>query len=212
MPRRPQVVGRRGRQVREPYDRVLIVTEGEKTEPLYFRELIKAYRINTANVHVTSSTSGSDPISVVQAATRIRDAETHHGEQFDKVYCVFDRNSHRNFDAASELAGREDIRLARSWPCFEYWLLLHYEFVRAPFARTQANSPCDKCISMLRKHVGTYRKASPGMFERLSGRLEGAKSSARRALADAEATLEPNPSTELHILVEYLQRLKLGDR
>ena len=60
MAAKAQRVGRRKPRVREPYDRVLIVTEGEKTEPLYFRELVSTYRINTANVEVTPSTSGSD--------------------------------------------------------------------------------------------------------------------------------------------------------
>ena len=126
---------------REPYDRVLIVTEGEKTEPLYFRELVFRYRINTANVRIVPSALGSDPVSVVTAALKMRDAEERQGEQYDRVYCVFDRDSHENFDAATETASRESIQVARSWPCFEYWLLLHYEYVRHPFARTQRRSP-----------------------------------------------------------------------
>ena len=35
---------------RESYDKVLIVCEGEKTEPNYFNELINFYKLNTANV------------------------------------------------------------------------------------------------------------------------------------------------------------------
>ncbi|VAW46556.1 hypothetical protein MNBD_GAMMA03-583 [hydrothermal vent metagenome] len=35
---------------RAPYDRVLIVCEGEKTEPYYFSELIDYYRLNSANI------------------------------------------------------------------------------------------------------------------------------------------------------------------
>jgi FMN phosphatase YigB (HAD superfamily) len=36
--------------LREPFDRVLIVCEGSKTEPLYFQELRAYYRLNTAHV------------------------------------------------------------------------------------------------------------------------------------------------------------------
>ena len=35
---------------RKPYDKVLIVCEGEKTEPNYFNELKDHYEINTAKV------------------------------------------------------------------------------------------------------------------------------------------------------------------
>lgn len=200
---RPQ---RRG--LREPYDRVLIVTEGQKTEPQYFAELVTHYRINTANVRITPSTRGSDPLSVVNTAVEFRNDEERLGERYDRVYCVFDRDSHANFCRASERARREDILVARSWPCFEYWLLLHYELVRSPFGRTQTKSPCEVCIDMLRLHLSGYRKADQGVFSRLAGRLEQAKAAAKQALADAESTEAPNPSTEVHTLVEYLQRLK----
>ena len=48
--RRPrQQLARRGPR-REPYDRVLIVCEGECTEPLYFQDLTAHYRLSTANM------------------------------------------------------------------------------------------------------------------------------------------------------------------
>ena len=41
---------RRRRPQREPYSRVLIVTEGQKTEAAYFTGVAKHYRLSTANV------------------------------------------------------------------------------------------------------------------------------------------------------------------
>jgi len=201
-------VSRRRSAFREPYDRVLIVTEGERTEPLYFGELVTRYRLNTANVRIVPSTMGSDPVSVVTAALEIRDAEVRQGEQYDQVYCVFDRDSHANFDAATQKAVREGIRIARSWPCFEYWLLLHYEFVRRPFVQTQSGSACDNCIAMLRRHISGYRKATPGLFGRLEERVDQATAAARQALADVQTTGAENPSTEVHLLVGYLRQIK----
>ena len=138
----------------------------------------------------------------------LRDEEIAQGDPYDRVYCVFDRDGHANFEAASERALAQNLRLARSWPCFEYWLLLHFEFTRAPFSRTERRSPCDNCVLALGRHVGGYRKAMPGVFVRLAERLDTAKSHAKRALLDAEGD-EPNPSTEVHQLVEDLQTLKV---
>ena len=76
---------------REPYDRVLIVCEGEKTEPNYFRELCAHYRLSTANIEVTQG-EGNDPVSVVQTAKRLQKSETRQGERYDRIYCVFDRD------------------------------------------------------------------------------------------------------------------------
>ena len=47
------------------------------------------------------------------------------------------------------------------------------------------------------------------MFQELEDRMESAKSNARLALSDVEATARYDPSTEVHCLVEYLQTLKL---
>ena len=76
---------------REPYDRVLIVCEGEKTEPNYFRELCAHYRLSTANIEVTQG-EGNDPVSVVRTAKRLQKSETRQGERYDRIYCVFDRD------------------------------------------------------------------------------------------------------------------------
>ena len=199
---------RRRKETREPYDRVLIVTEGTKTEPSYFADLVAHYRLNTANVAVVPSERGSDPGTVVETALSLRDQEVAQGDAYDRVYCVFDRNGHTNFYAASRQAEAEDLLLARSWPCFEFWLLLHFAFTRAPFGRTGGRSPCDNCIVALRKHFTDYRKATPGVFDRLASQLETAKARARRALDDAAGDDEWNPSTEMHRLVEDLQLLK----
>lgn len=209
MARRPGRVQRRKEATREPYDRVLIVTEGTKTEPSYFRALVAHYRLNTANVAVVPSERGSDPGTVVETAVSVQNAERAQGDSYDRVYCVFDRDGHANFDAASERAmGEDGFRLARSWPCFEYWLLLHFKFTRAPFTAVGGRSSCDSCIGELRRHLPDYGKTMPGVFERLEVQLETAKSHARRALGDAASDDEPNPSTEIHELVQYLQALK----
>ena len=192
----------------EPYDRVLIVTEGVKTEPNYFDGLVSYYQISTANVEISPSSVGSDPQSIVTTAIEYRDQEKLLGDEYDRVYCVFDRDSHTNFDIASKRARQEGIFLARSWPCFEYWLLLHFEYVRSPFQRTQQRSACEICIASLRVHLKDYRKSTANLFRLLETNLEKAIKSATRAFSDARTTSEENPSTEVHSLVKYLRNLK----
>ena len=53
---------------RASYDRVLIVCEGSKSEPNYFKDIRAAYRLQTANVEVQPSRFGTGPIQVVQYA------------------------------------------------------------------------------------------------------------------------------------------------
>ena len=43
------------------------------------------------------------------------------------------RDEHAHFPTASHEAQAGGLRLARSWPCFEFWLLLHFTYHRRPY-------------------------------------------------------------------------------
>ena len=191
---------------REPYDRVLIVCEGKRTEPLYFQGLADRYRLSMMNIVIVGS--GSDPRTVVRKAKELRSRESRHGEKYDRVYCVFDRNEHKNFKDACKEARDSGVQLARSWPCFEFWLLLHFRFSRQPFEKSGGRSAAQSCVDEVSRWLPDYAKGASEVFPRLEERLERAKAHAARTLADAKVTGEFNPSTEVHELVKYLQSLK----
>ena len=193
---------------REPYDRVLIVCEGEKSEPTYFQAMVNHRRLSTANVVIVGV--GSDPRLLVVKAKRLKTREQRIGEQYDEVYCVFDRDEHAYFDTASGNARDAGIRLARSWPCFEYWLVVHFVYHRRLYGPSGNRTASQNCVIDLKKHLPGYTKSGAGVYGVLEDRLETAKANAKRALADAKETGRPNPSTEVHRLVAYLQALDSG--
>ena len=194
----------RKRPQRETVERVLIVCEGERTEPRYLRELTTRFRLGTVRIEG----SGTDPRSVVDLARQLQIRERRQGEKFDRVFCVFDRDEHQSFDDACQYANAIRISLARSWPCFEYWLLLHFDYTRRPYARTGSRSAEQNCVNDLRERLPNYEKGRRGMFGELESLLQVARCHAVRANLDAEATGDPNPSTEMHELVGYLMGLK----
>ena len=93
---------------RDSYDRILIVSEGSKTEPNYFGEIRQAYRLHTANVEVRPSELGTAPIQVVQYARELFEfGDKHKNIQpraFEQVYAVFDRDDHGSYFPASPAA------------------------------------------------------------------------------------------------------------
>ena len=186
---------------------MLIVCEGEKSEPAYFRDLVHRRRLSTANVVVVGV--GADPRSLVKTAKERRARERQHGEQYDAVYCVYDRDEHAHFDSASNSAQTAGLKLARSWPCFEYWLVAHFDYHRRPYGRSGNRTAAQKCVRELKNYLPNYTKGQ-AVYGVLEDKLETAKSNAERALADAAATGERNPSTEVHRLVTYLQALASG--
>ena len=195
----------RRRPTREPYARVLVVCEDAKAEPAYFRELVDRYRLSTANVVVVGS--GSDPRYLVKKAKTLRRVESQRGDRYDAVYCVFDRDEHAHFLSASHEAQEGGLLLARSWPCFEFWLVLHFTYHRRPYAQSGNRTAAQNCVRELRQHLSRYNKGLAGVFEDLEDRLETATTNAVRARSDALATGRDNPSTEVHSLVTYLQSL-----
>jgi hypothetical protein len=197
---------------RDPYAKVLVVCEGEQTEPCYFSELKDHYEINSANITVDGS-GGSSPISVVEYGKQLYEREKAKGDPFDRVYCVFDKDTHATYQAALNMITavkrpQNTFVAINSVPCFEYWLLLHFTYTTAPFIANGGASAADAVINRLREYMPAYTKASRGVFNQLFGQLEIAKTNAARSLAEAQRTGTDNPTTRVHELVDYLQNIK----
>jgi hypothetical protein len=198
----------RKRESQEPYDLVLIVCEGEKTEPQYFCALRDALRLSRANIRVCGKECGSAPISVVDYA--IAECEK---DPYDRVFCVFDRDGHANFRkaiqkaAAQQYAGGAAMEAITSVPCFEFWFLLHYKDTARPYTVSGKKSACDNVIRDLKKHVPEYAKGKENVFALTFPRVGTAIKRARLLEKRQSKAGSENPSTKAHHLVEYLRSL-----
>lgn len=195
---------------RAPYAKVLIVCEGEKTEPHYFNGLRNHYGLNTANVEVCGD-CGSAPNSVLAYARQRYREENDAGDAFDKVFCVFDKDAHPGYAevmTAIAAAKPSDVFVAiNSVPCFEYWLLLHFTYSTKPYQALPGNSTGNQVLSDLSGYMPHYKKGAGDICSELINQLERAKSNAERALRAANLNGTDNPSTRVHELVTYLQEI-----
>jgi len=192
---------------RAPYDKVLIVCEGEKTEPNYLKEMVVHFRLNTANVEVTGD-CGSSPIDVYTYALHEKKKAINEKDPYDRVFCVFDKDAHSSYETAKEKAKKNDLIPIFSVPCFEFWLLLHYEYTVAPFSAVGSSSICNEVIKKLQKYYPDYRKGDEGTFHVLLENLQKAIFNAKRVWSEQTENDSVNPITNVHTLVEYLQDLK----
>ncbi len=199
---------RRRRAMKAPYDVILIVCEGEKTEPNYFSELKKAFRLSNANVRICGR--GADSLSVVNFAI-----ETFRREpEFDRLYCVFDRDRHTTYDAALDRVRRtrlgkgSKVFAISSVPCFEFWLLLHFIYTTRPFDAPPGDSICSRVIEELKKYIPTYQKGDQDIFNKIQDSLDNAIANASRVQQFHQTSGTDNPSTLVHSMVEYLRDLK----
>ncbi|EPJ43909.1 MAG: csm2 protein [Osedax symbiont Rs1] len=196
---------------RATYQKVLIVCEGEKTEPNYFKELVAYYQLNTANVEIDGS-CGSSPKNVLIKALELYSIEENRGDPFDRVYCVFDKDTHSTFgDTVTTINNhkpRDIFFHASSVPCFEFWLILHFNPTTKPYEPTGKNSAADLVIRDLKQYIPGYKKGDAGIFKQLHPQTEFAKANAIRVNRQAKQSNTDNPSTHIIDLIHYLQNLK----
>ena len=197
---------------RASYDRVLIVSEGKKTEPLYFDEIRRTFRLHTANVEVRQSEFGTQPKQVVEYAHDLFLNGDRHRKiaprSFERVFAVFDRDEHRTYHEALSLAEslngklrndakqKVEFRAIASVPCFELWLLLHFENIQHPLHRSEA-------LQRLKQHILGYEKGLEGTFGLTRDKLNVASERAR-SLAANTAHNGNEPFTNVDFLVDLL--------
>lgn len=202
---------------RASYDRILIVSEGSKTEPNYFKEIRAEYRLHSANVEVQPGVLGTQPIQVVEYARELfQKGDRHKGIRprvFERVYAVFDRDDHPTFrDAlarARELDGalrndlKQPVKFAAipSRPSFEFWLLLHFEDVRHLIHR-------DEVMQRLKRHLPDYEKGAGRAFAETKAGLPAAINRARALAQRSDPADDDEPYTGVVDLVELLMNLR----
>ena len=189
---KPRQVG-----TREIRKRFLLVCEGTKTEPEYF----KGFRNNQTVVDVKGF--AKDPKSLVNTAIDLQHKAIKDDEEFDEVWCVFDRDDvpPEKFNAALSQAKASNIKVAYSNEAFELWYVLHFEFLNTAIPRKDYQAKIAKYLNL-----PSYKKNDPTLYAKLLGYRETAIANAARLLATYQPSNPAfdNPSTTVHLLVSAL--------
>jgi hypothetical protein len=179
--------------------RFLIICEGEKTEPNYFKKFPDNPEIyDSIDIHGI----GYNTESLVKKAISLRDDALKRKEPYIEVWCVFDRDDFPpdQFIKAISLAGKNNIECAYSIEAFELWYMLHFNFYDAALSREQYK---EKLTGLLEK---TYQKNDTGMYKLLEKRKGIAIQNARKLyfLQSKRPLTEQNPITTVFRLVDRL--------
>jgi len=180
---------------REVRQRFLIVCEGEKTEPNYFRN----FRVpkNVAEIDVQGL--GENPSKLVQSAKELKKQE-----DYDQVWCVFDRDSWtvEDFNNAIINCNAQGFKVAYSNEAFELWYVLHFEFLNTGIPRSDYRQ---KLTSLLGRE---YQKNSETIYDELFEKQSIAIRYAENLLRqyDPHNPVRDNPSTTVHLLVQELNK------
>lgn len=210
-------IERRGSKPRRTKPVILIVTEGEKSEPKYFEHF--RTRQNNVEVRVVpNSKNGSktDYLNLIRKASRICKDDDLSPKSGDSVWIVADGDV--NYQAADAIkkknealtqaratAEKEAYSLLISNPCFELWYLLHLRY-------TTAHLPDYDAVKKALEQAGIkdYEKHND-LYGQLASRTSEAITRAKRLETyqvengfNVPLGLDANPFTEVYRLVEKL--------
>lgn len=160
-----------------------IFCEGEKTEPYYINGYLRHFREdNRAFVEVMDCKKNT-PVQLVDAAIKFKNSNR--SVDGDVFWVVYDREAVAKYDRALHQkawgrAKKNNIKIALSNVCFEYWLLLHFVDSAAAFASfddLKKNSPLFAEVTNLCGKK--YDKASAILFDHIKDKIVDARGRAK---------------------------------
>ena len=193
----------------------LIVCEGDKTEPNYFKGLKQDLPKGVLTHHqVDVRGTGFNTQSLIDEALRLQELlKTQTGRIVDRLWVVFDRDSFapEEFNNAIQRCQGMSPAIGCAWSneAFEFWYLLHFHYYNTPLSRVDFKSLIE---ANLRPHAGDdfdYRKNHPDMYHLL--KRYGSHHEAVRRARQLHTLYQPrrdyanhNPCTTVYELVEEL--------
>ena len=199
----------------KPPKSLLIVTEGQNTEPIYFKSLAAHWSLHP---HVVTIEPGGEgiPKNLVDKALAIQSDRLkldkrgklafNQFARFDETWIVFDTEHaarQGQLNDGFKHAKSNGMKIAHSSPCFEFWLCLHYALQARPMNNSKEATSLLEKVARLR--AGTYSKAAGptrNLMEQLILHAANDVRNARILCGQQQGEpFPPNPSTSVHELI-----------
>lgn len=191
----------------------LIVSEGEKTEPLYFDGLANHINerygkgIDVQKPLINTKGEGKSTVSLVEETARIVNRSK---IMYEHVWVVFDKDDFKDFDEAIDLAQSYGYKVAWSNQSFEYWIFLHFHYADSALHRDDWVEKISEIFKSRGINPQGYKKNDPEVFEiaTTQGSLKAAINGAARVeetYSNDELPSKCDPCTKVHHLILALK-------
>ncbi|MBF0324938.1 MAG: RloB domain-containing protein [Alphaproteobacteria bacterium] len=189
---------------RDPKRVFILFCEGKNTEPAYFKALERHCDCVVLDIQVIRA--AGTPLTIAErASAEVRARHTDKGsfQLGDQIWAVFDRDDHPYFDQALKLCEKAKVGIARSTPCFEVWLILHYQ----DFHRPDGRHAVQRHLAALSPEYDAKSGKLPDCASLMKS-LDVAERRAETQLQARETERTPfgPPSTTVHLLTRAIRR------
>ena len=113
-------------------EEVLVVCGGQ-TEQIYFDAFKQVFRPSLGNIRVVTAVETKSPMQIVEYAIKAWQRK----DNYNAVWCVFDKDDFTDFDDAIRFAQRNSIGTAFSNQAFEVWFINHYRLLDSAMHRNK---------------------------------------------------------------------------
>lgn len=194
----------------------LIVTEGERTEPLYLKGMQKIIRERIGGmVEVVEAPvidihgKGSSTGKLIEITDQmVKEAKI----IYQNIWVVFDKDDFDDFDQAIKEGTDKGYKIAWSNQSFEYWLYLHFYYSDSALHRDEWVGKLDEIFKKYDLGDGKYRKNYEDIYNIVNtyGGVDAAIKNAKRRMAKYEENSckpsEYDLGTMVYKLVEDLKK------
>jgi hypothetical protein len=191
----------------------LIVSEGEKTEPLYFEGLANYINqkfgkgIDVEKPIINTKGEGKGTVSLVNAAEKLVARASF---LYSQVWIAFDKDDFQDFDQAVTLAEQKGYRVAWSNQSFEYWIYLHFNYSDSALHRHDWVDKLSKLFKEKKISPKGYEKNDSDVFAIVTARngLKNAVNNALKIERAYDSRMKPSqqdPCTKVHHLILELK-------
>lgn len=194
----------------------LIVTEGERTEPLYFKGLQKLIKkkiggtvdvIGVPTIDILGE--GSSTGKLIEITEKIvKEAKI----IYQNIWVVFDKDDFEDFDEAIKNGKNKGYKLAWSNPSFEYWLYIHFFYSDSALHRNEWNRKLNEIFAQYNLGEGSYKKNYEDIYNIVdfNDGVNTAIRNAKRRMPDFDANRnlpsQYDPGTRVYELVLELKK------
>ena len=194
----------------------LIVTEGERTEPLYFKGIQKLIKdkiggtvdvIEVPTIEIVGA--GSATGKLIEITERlVKEAKI----IYQNIWVVFDKDDFEDFDEAIKSGENMGYKIAWSNQSFEYWLYMHFCYSDSALHRDEWNKKLDEIFAQYNLGEGSYRKNYEDIYNIVDS-FDGVNTAirnAKRRMAgfdnNKDLPSKYDPGTKVHELVIELKK------
>lgn len=193
----------------------LIVTEGERTEPLYFKGLQKLIEekiggnievVEVPEIVIRGEGCGTGRLTEITERI-VKEARNF----YQNIWVVFDKDDFEDFDQAVAAGQRKGYKIAWSNQSFEYWLYLHFSYSDSALHREEWNGKLSEIFRKYQLGEQKYKKNYEDIYQMVDiyDGVNTAVKHAKRRMADYEKDKkkpsEYDPGTTVYQLVEELK-------